>query len=113
MGGVGAMRERERDRMVGSYGWDEGPVSKNGDGDGDGDGEDGAGFRARVGEEDGTGFGRMDAEEVDEREEGARGAQVDDDGDEEGGYTMDLMLKSLNVDLRVIGFDKGLQKWVD
>lgn len=28
-------------------------------------------------------------------------------------FTMDLMLKSLNVDLKDIGFDKELQRWID
>ena len=29
------------------------------------------------------------------------------------GYTMDMMLKTMNIDLAVIGFDKDLQKWVE
>ena len=64
------------------------------------DEEDGAGFR--VGEEGG--------EEQDEREEGAR--KVEDYGWDDEGYTMDMMLKTLNIDLNIIGYDEGLQKWV-
>lgn len=112
MGGVRAMREREK---VGTqrwgWGWDEGNKE---DGAGDGsqgekgkesgeDGEDGAGFRANIRDEVG--------EEVDEREEGAP-KQSDEIGDEEG-YTMDLMLRSLNIDLDVIGYERKLQRWVD
>ena len=29
------------------------------------------------------------------------------------GFTMDMMLRSLNIDLELIGFDKEGQKWVD
>lgn len=27
-------------------------------------------------------------------------------------FTMDMMLRSLNIDLDVIGYDKELQKWI-
>lgn len=131
-GGVGGLRDREREKRErmgmweggsggggggggGAWGWDEGGKGKGGgrgDGDGDGEGEG----------EDGSRFYREDyTDYVDEREEGFRGSKAyassgggaDDDGDEEGGYTMDMMLKSLNVELAVIGFDMTLQKWVD
>lgn len=114
MGGVGAMRARERDRQVLSYGWDEAPKPA-GNEDGDGDDADGAGFTGGDGG-GGTAYARTDVDEVDEREEGARkaGSLRDDDGDEEEeGYTMDLMLRSLNIELAVIGFDRTLQKWTD
>lgn len=82
----------------GSWGWDEGGKGK---GDGEGDGAEG--------EDDGTGFlAKRDA--VDE-EEGARRKEEEEAADERG-YTMDMMLKSLNVKLGVIGFDATSQKWV-
>ncbi|CAD6594606.1 MAG: ERAD-associated protein [Alectoria sarmentosa] len=116
MGGVGAMRARERDRKALSYGWDDDPGSKGEHGDGEGEDADGAGFTGGEGG-GGTAYARTDVDEVDEREEGARkaGSLRDGDGDEEEeeGYTMDLMLKSLNVELTVIGFDRTLQKWID
>lgn len=28
-------------------------------------------------------------------------------------FTIDMMLRSLNIDLDVIGYDKELQKWTD
>lgn len=98
MGGVGAMKEREKERREKTWGWDEEPKREGGEGDG---------------EEDGTGFGgeRDAGEEQDEREEGARKGE-EEVGDEEG-YTMDMMLKTLNIELDDIGYDKGLQKWVD
>lgn len=117
MGGVGAMRERERERCgrVGlSYGWDEAAKVKSEDGDGDG----GEGFSrdGKGGEEDGTGYDNRirEAEEVDEREDGVmKRADEAWGNDDDAGYTMDMMLRSLNVELGVIGFDPGLQKWVD
>ena len=102
MGGVGAMRDRERQKKEVAWGWDDEPKKNDGEAEGvDVDEEDGAGFR--VGEEVG--------EKQDERDEGAR--KVDDYGWDDEGYTMDMMLKTLNIDLNIIGYDKGLQKWVD
>ena len=97
MGGVGAMREREKQRKSG-WGWDE--EQEKGDGnqhEGQEDEEDGAGFKS----------GEYDGEEKrhnTEKEE----FEADDEG-----YTMDMMLKALNIELDLIGFDKGAQRWVD
>lgn len=63
----------------------------------------------------GRGEGRRGGE-GDGGEEGEReGEEGDGDGDGEegeGGYTMDMMLKDLNVELAVVGFDKVGQRWV-
>lgn len=99
MGGVGAMRERENQKET-AWGWDEGP-RKDSEEDKAGHEEDGDGFR--IGEDEG--------EEQDEREEGAEKVEISGDDDE--GYTIDMMLKTLNIELDLIGYDKGLQKWVD
>lgn len=113
MGGVGAIREKERERSRGGmgFGWDDGAAKVERE-----DGEEGEG-EAREGEEEGeSGYDRRrDAEdEIDAREEGV-GKRADEawGDDDEAGYTMDMMLRSLNVELEVIGFDSGLQKWVD
>ncbi|KAI9883465.1 MAG: hypothetical protein M1823_004777 [Watsoniomyces obsoletus] len=37
----------------------------------------------------------------------------DEKEEEEDVFTMDMMLKSLNIELEVIGFDKSLQRWTD
>ena len=102
MGGVGAMRDRERQSKQKAWGWDEEPKR---DDEADEDGE--------TGREDSDGFriGEKEGEEQDEREEGAEKADVFGEDDE--GYTMDMMLKTLNIDLDVIGYDKGLQRWID
>ena len=52
--------------------------------------------------------------DIDEREEGARKRANDVWGnDDAAGYIMDVMLRSLIVELKVIGFDPGLQRWVE
>ena len=102
MGGVGAMRDRERQSKQKAWGWDDEP-KKNDEADEDDE----------TGQEDSDGFriGEKEGEEQDEREEGAK--KADAFGEEDGGYTMDMMLKTLNIDLDIIGFDKGLQNWID
>ena len=102
MGGVGAMRDRERQSKEKAWGWDDEPKR-----DEQADDED------ERGQEDSDGFriGEKEGEEQDEREEGAE--KVDAYGEDDEGYTMDMMLKTLNIDLDIIGYDKGLQKWID
>ena len=102
LGGVGAMRDRERQSKQKAWGWDDEPKR---DDEADEDDE--------TGHEDSDGFriGEKEGEEQDEREEGAN--KADAFGEDDGGYTMDVMLKTLNIDLDTIGFDKGLQNWID
>lgn len=97
MGGVGAMKDREKQSREKTWGWDEEP-KREGSEEG---AEDGAGFR----DDEFRGEGQ------DEREEGAK--KVEDEVGDDEGYTMDMMLKTLNIELDVIGYEKGLQKWVD
>ena len=102
MGGVGAMRDRERQSKQKAWGWDEEPKR-----------DDKADEDEETGREDSEGFriGKKEGEEQDEREEGA--VNADAFGEDDEGYTMDMMLKTLNIDLDVIGYDKGLQRWID
>ena len=100
MGGVKAWREaerRKREGFGGTYGWAE--EDKKG-------GEDGEG------EDDGEG---ADSEEVgsEREEEEGRARGWEDEIEEEGGFTMDMMLQSLNIELEAVGFDKEAQRWVD
>ncbi len=73
--------------------------------------------REREGREKGGGWGWDEKERGEEGEgdERVEGKDEGDEGDEreEGGYTMDMMLMSLNVELAVIGFDAAGQRWVD
>lgn len=117
MGGVGAWRAKEKEKregggLGGGWGWDVQRQEKEGDEDN----------------------GEM--EDVDEREREIE-AVVKEGDDEEvifladsfslmlwtgliwrmfililiQNFTMDMMLRSLNIDLDVIGYDKELQKW--
>lgn len=91
-GGVKGLKGRERGGG-GGWGWDEPGKGEGGDGDG-----------GREGCED---------EDGGEVEEGGEEREEEEEEEEEGEYTMDMMLKSLNIDLALIGFDKKAQKWVD
>ncbi|KAJ9235182.1 hypothetical protein DTO166G5_4731 [Paecilomyces variotii] len=46
-----------------------------------------------------------------ERDGGREDEEEEDDDDEES-FTMDMMLKSMNIDLDTIGFDKVNQRWI-
>ncbi|MCJ1460368.1 hypothetical protein MMC28_010748 [Mycoblastus sanguinarius] len=110
MGGVGALRAKERESKERAWGWEEGPKVKREDGD-EGEGEeDGAGFRGGEGEA-GEREGRDGRDGRDEKEEGMRKAE--EEGGDDDGYTIGMMLKSLNIEFGVIGYDSRLQKWVD
>lgn len=100
MGGVGAMRNREKQKTEVAWGWDDAPKKESSDDD---VGNEENGDNPWIGEDGGEG--------QDDREEGARKVEIYGDDDE--GYTMDMMLRTLNIELDLIGFDKGLQKWVD
>lgn len=107
MGGVKGWREAERKKREGfggSFGWgDDEPKNGGGDaGDGDGDGDGG-------GDEVGEAEARDMAAGIEEEQK--RREKEDEVGDDEG-FTMDMMLKSLNIELDVIGFDKEAQRWL-
>ena len=107
MGGVKGWREAERKKSEGfggSYGWAEEEGKKGGD-SGAEDGIDGGGHGEEVGEAEAR-DARDGIEEVKRKE------REEEAVDEEGGFTMDMMLKSLNIELDVIGFDKEGQRWV-
>ena len=87
MGGLRAWRERERQRAENAWGWDGEDKGEKDDGD---DGE---------------------LEKTEEMPEKQQTAQNDEDEDE--GFTVDIMLRTLNIELDVIGYDKEGQKWLD
>ncbi|KAF2470976.1 uncharacterized protein BDR25DRAFT_334137 [Lindgomyces ingoldianus] len=92
MGGVGAWREREREQREWRKQWDrEGMDAETAAGQGQ-DG-DHAEYEEEV-ERDGGGVGEGDL------------GGADDDS-----FTMDMMLRTLNIDLKLIGYDKEAQRW--
>ena len=86
MGGLQAWRQREKDKFGGNaetaWGWDENERKRNDD-----ECEDEA----------------DDHEDEESKEE--------EEQEEEEGFTMDMMLKSLNIELGLIGYDKEAQRW--
>ncbi|EME82633.1 uncharacterized protein MYCFIDRAFT_87615 [Pseudocercospora fijiensis CIRAD86] len=56
------------------------------------------------------------AEEPDQPEADISGGKVqiwqEESSAEDDSFTMDMMLRSLNIDLKVIGYDKAAQKWI-
>ncbi|KAK5013205.1 hypothetical protein BJ546DRAFT_856111 [Cryomyces antarcticus] len=123
MGGVGAWREMERKKQgFGGGGWGEQEQDKKGawgeeeqqadDDDsqmGDEEREVRREERERIRDEL---VERMDVEEVDGREEGVRGSAVEvEEGADDDTFTMDMMLRSLNIELDVIGYDREQQRW--
>ncbi|KAI5367270.1 hypothetical protein Slin14017_G023060 [Septoria linicola] len=54
----------------------------------------------------------MDAPDKPVEAVGAKDKVWQEDGRDDDTFTMDMMLRSLNIELNVIGYDKQLQKWV-
>ena len=100
MGGAGAWREREREQREKGWGggWDDGEKKEDGGDDGERGGDEEEGFEERKERE----------AEMKEGKEAGIGQGTDDEG-----FTMDMMLKKLNIELAVIGFDAEGQRWVD
>ncbi|TLD38546.1 hypothetical protein E2P81_ATG01089 [Venturia nashicola] len=130
MGGVGAWRERENERASFGKQWDEPPPTND---DEDTDDEETSEEEeeerdervekadrpiklskkemrqlereARVAREEVWGYDDDSAKAKTAKEEEA--SMRDDDG-----FTMDMMLKTMNIDLELIGYDKRRQQWI-
>ncbi|KAG9188058.1 hypothetical protein G6011_01981 [Alternaria panax] len=100
MGGVGAWKEREKESKERQMQWDkeemEAEREKMEEAKESGD----------VSEEAYDRYAEMDSEreKIEEEKETFKGA--DDDS-----FTMDMMLKTLNIDLKLIGYNKEAQRW--
>lgn len=136
MGGVGAWREREREAKKRFSTWDEEPVKREGNCEEDDEESEERREDMTSRREELEGMGDRD-----EREEGVKPAVEEGNDDDVGrcwfwlrltalresddyertllisgriqGFTMDMMLRSLNIELDVIGFDKEMQRWID
>ncbi|KAL8855236.1 MAG: hypothetical protein Q9198_010882, partial [Flavoplaca austrocitrina] len=98
--GMGGWKKWKATQAAGAKGWDNGQEANKGrDEDGDGDEEE-------IGKEEKKERRRMerDAEEQAEKED-------EEEADE--GFTMEIMLRSLNIPLDVIGYDQQQQRWND
>ncbi|KAF2808174.1 uncharacterized protein BDZ99DRAFT_445369 [Mytilinidion resinicola] len=111
MGGVGAWRDRERDQRDRNAKWEreerEAEMA-----------EAKERLRAAREEEGGGGSGEREEREYEEAEREDEGGEeeqreaVRDEGPDDDSFTMDMMLKTLNIDLEVIGYDRVGQRWV-
>ncbi|KAE9968217.1 hypothetical protein BLS_005964 [Venturia inaequalis] len=133
MGGVGAWRERENERANFGKQWDE-PPPTNDDDDTDDDDEETSEEEEEDEEDERVDKAdkpiKLSKKEMKQLEREARVAReevwgYDDDTakvkkakEEEAlmrdddGFTMDMMLKTMNIDLELIGYDKRRQQWV-
>ncbi|EXJ83612.1 hypothetical protein A1O1_07235 [Capronia coronata CBS 617.96] len=46
-------------------------------------------------------------------EEPSQSKYAEDNGEDEGCFSMEMMLQEMNIDLRIIGYDHKLERWVD
>ncbi|RMZ67425.1 FAD dependent oxidoreductase [Pyrenophora seminiperda CCB06] len=100
MGGVGAWKEREKESKERQLKWDQEEMEA------EREKMEEAKENGEVSEETYDRYADMDGEreKVEEEKETFKGA--DDDS-----FTMDLMLKTLNIDLKLIGYSKEAQRW--
>jgi hypothetical protein len=118
MGGVAAWRDMERAKRDRMNGWAQEDANCQVDDDADCEfDEDGEelpedeqeyrkGLKRKAREE-----AREAADEPDPAEEKPPPTAMDEVIGEDEGFTMGMMLKSLNVELRVVGWDEKGQKW--
>ena len=99
MGGVGAWRERTQKQNQEGWG-DDGAEETN---------EDGSELTPAQKEAREIMLEDMKAEM--EKYGGAKKEEIVEEKDDES-FTMDMMLKQLNVELEVIGYDKASQRWI-
>ncbi|KAI2481207.1 hypothetical protein Ptr902_07002 [Pyrenophora tritici-repentis] len=100
MGGVGAWREREKESKERQLKWDqeEKEAEREKMEEAKGNGE--------VSEETYDRYAEMDGE----REKGEEEKEIFKCADDDS-FTMDMMLKTLNIDLKLIGYSKEAQRW--
>lgn len=99
MGGVGAWRERTKKQSRGGWGDEDPEGEKN---------EDGSNFTEAQKEARAIMLEDMKAEM---ERYGEKKEEVEEQKDDES-FTMDMMLKQLNVELDVIGYEKASQRWI-
>ncbi|OCK90735.1 uncharacterized protein K441DRAFT_680124 [Cenococcum geophilum 1.58] len=102
MGGVGAWREREKEQREWRTKWEKEEMEAERGGRGEAEGEEeGEERREKSGERE---YER--GRDKDEQEEKV------EEGNDDDSFTMDMMLRTLNIDIDVIGYDRQGQRWV-
>ncbi|KMU82522.1 hypothetical protein CIHG_00303 [Coccidioides immitis H538.4] len=98
MGGVGVWKDRMRQSKLRRMKWDA-EENDTGGTDEDGDEDEGSDL-----EKDKDARRKEIEGEIEAGEKSDREQEEDDSGEDDETFTMDMMLKNLNVDLKVIGF---------
>ncbi|GME24847.1 hypothetical protein GTA08_BOTSDO09915 [Neofusicoccum parvum] len=121
MGGISAWRQSEQRQQEWGQGFhaqEPGPdLDKSDDDDGDEDNEltadeRGARLLAREQRAEARAEAKKERQWRKKQEEAQKPSSTDEGGDDDS-FTMDMMLKTLNIDPEMIGWDKGGQRWVD
>ncbi|KAI4707547.1 hypothetical protein J4E89_007651 [Alternaria sp. Ai002NY15] len=100
MGGVGAWKEREKESKERQMQWDKEEMEA------EREKMEEAKESGEVSEEAYDRYAEMDSERDKGEEEKETFKGADDDS-----FTMDMMLKTLNIDLKLIGYNKEAQRW--
>ncbi|APA09940.1 predicted protein [Sclerotinia sclerotiorum 1980 UF-70] len=110
MGGPRAWKEMQKRQQEYQNNWDQDEVNNNNNDDSDDDDEDGKVKEKR----DIYAEYSIDPETENERAQRAPGlGDTGENPGEEDEFTMAMMLRTLNVDLAVIGYDREQQRWID
>ncbi|KAF2119289.1 hypothetical protein BDV96DRAFT_486572 [Lophiotrema nucula] len=105
MGGVAAWRDREKQQREWRQKMDQEEMEAQQNRAGDEDDEDGQ-RKDTVGREEYERYETYDGVEKEAAEKEEEPGSADDDS-----FTMDMMLKTLNIDLKLIGYEKEAQRW--
>ncbi|PMD61330.1 uncharacterized protein K444DRAFT_611572 [Hyaloscypha bicolor E] len=107
MGGPRAWKEMQNKQQEFQNSWDQEEQTNNDSQDDDGEGKD---------MEKRDLYAEYDIEPETENEKSQRAKGVGDTGElpgQEDEFTMAMMLRTLNVDLDIIGYDREQQRWID
>ncbi|CAD6441704.1 86c5d4da-5f0e-4344-8372-ee42a361a332 [Sclerotinia trifoliorum] len=110
MGGPRAWKEMQKRQQEYQNNWDQDEANNNNNADSDDDDEDG-----KVKEKRDI-YAEYSIDPETENEKAQRAPGLGDTGEnpgEEDEFTMAMMLRTLNVDLAVIGYDREQQRWID
>jgi len=99
MGGVGAWKEREKESKERQMQWDKEEQEA------ERERMEEAKENGEVSDEAYDGYTEMAEAKMEEEKETFK------DGADDDSFTMDMMLKTLNIDLQLIGYNKEAQRW--
>ncbi|KAF7871639.1 hypothetical protein EAF04_003746 [Stromatinia cepivora] len=110
MGGPRAWKEMQKRQQEYQNNWDQDEANNNNNNDSDDDDEGGKDKEKR------DVYAEYSIDPETENEKAQRAPGLGDTGEnpgEEDEFTMAMMLRTLNVDLAIIGYDREQQRWID